>query len=187
MSIVESLLISIGLAMDAFAVSICKGISLKRIDYFKYISIGLWFGLFQTLMPTIGFFLGKTFERLITCIDHYIAFILLLIIGINMIYESLCESDENNNSDFGFKTMFIAALATSIDALTIGIAYVCAYGSINAFRTFIMIGFITFFLSVIGAIVGNKIGDFLKSRAELVGGIILIFLGFKILIEHLLL
>lgn len=186
MNIFEGLLISVGLAMDAFAVSICKGISFGKIDYLKSIIVGLWFGLFQALMPTFGFLLGRTFEKFITIIDHFIAFFLLLIIGVNMIYEALYGESEES-ADVSFKTMLIVSIATSIDALTIGIAYVCAYGSIHVFRTFMMIGVVTFIFSFIGTIIGNKIGDILKSRAELLGGLILIFLGFKILIEHLLL
>lgn len=186
LNIFEGLLISVGLAMDAFAVSICKGISFGKIDYLKSIIVGLWFGLFQALMPTFGFLLGRTFENFITIIDHFIAFFLLLIIGVNMIYEALYGESEES-ADVSFKTMLIVSIATSIDALTIGIAYVCAYGSIHVFRTFMMIGVVTFIFSFIGTIIGNKIGDILKSRAELLGGLILIFLGFKILIEHLLL
>ena len=155
MSFVEMLLISVSLAADAFAVSICKGLSLKKIDIKDAVKIGIWFGAFQALMPTIGFFLGEASQHIITSIDHWIAFILLAIIGGKMIFESF-NHDEEVNFDLSFKTMFVLSIATSIDALVVGIAYVCAYGSKNAAITFPMIGIITFMLSVIGVYVGNK-------------------------------
>ena len=185
MSSVEILLISVGLAMDAFAVSICKGLSMKSMNWKKAIIIGIWFGLFQALMPVIGFFLGNTFESFITSIDHWIAFILLGIIGGKMIKEAFEGDSDSNNDDTSFKAMLILAIATSIDALAVGIAYVCAYGSKNAAITFLAIGIITFILSVCGVKIGNKFGDKFEKKAELAGGAILILLGIKILLEHL--
>lgn len=184
MNFLEILLISVSLAADAFAVSICKGLSLKKINYKDAIKIGIWFGFFQALMPTIGFFLGDTFEHIITSVDHYIAFVLLTIIGGKMIFESFSHNEEVN-SDLSFKTMLILSIATSIDALVVGIAYVCAYGNKNAIITFSIIGIITFMLSVIGVYVGNKFGNKYKNVAEFTGGLILILLGVEVLLEHL--
>lgn len=184
MSFLEILLISVSLAADAFAVSICKGLSLKKINIKDAVKIGIWFGLFQALMPTIGFFLGETFEHIITSMDHWIAFILLATIGGKMVFESF-SYEEKVDSDLSFKTMLILSIATSIDALVVGIAYVCAYGSKNAIITFPMIGIITFVLSFIGVYVGNKFGSKYKSIAEFTGGLILVLLGVEILFEHL--
>lgn len=184
MNILEILLISVSLAADAFAVSICKGLSLKKINFKDALIVGLWFGVFQALMPTIGYFLGESFEHIITSIDHFIAFILLLIIGSKMIAESF-KKEEKVDSNLGVKTMAVLAVATSIDALVVGIAYVCAYGSKNAFLTFSMIGIITFILSIVGVYIGNKFGSKYKNVAEFTGGLILILLGIEILLEHL--
>lgn len=185
MGVTEILLISIGLAMDAFAVSICKGLSMKKMNWKKAIIIGLWFGVFQALMPVFGYFLGITFEEIITNIDHWIAFILLGFIGGKMIKEAFGKDCENCNDDTSFKSMLVLAIATSIDALAVGIAYVCAYGSNNAGLTFSMIGIITFILSTLGVKIGNKFGDKFGNKAEFAGGFILILLGIKILLEHL--
>lgn len=182
---VEILFISVGLAMDAFAVSVCKGLAMKKMSWKKACIIGLWFGLFQALMPVIGFFLGKTFQLLITNIDHWIAFVLLSIIGGKMIKDAFSAGDTSYGDGVNFKSMLILAVATSIDALAIGIAYVCAYGSKNAILTFISIGIITFLLSVVGVKIGNKFGNKYEQKAELTGGIILVLLGIKILLEHL--
>lgn len=184
MNILEILLISVSLAADAFAVSVCKGLSLKKIKVRDAVKIGIWFGVFQALMPTLGYFLGESFEHIITSVDHWVAFILLALIGGNMVVESRSK-DVDENSDLGFKTMLLLSIATSIDALVVGIAYVCAYGSKNAVLTFPMIGIITFILSVIGVYIGNKFGSKYKNIAELCGGIILILLGLEILLEHL--
>ena len=185
MGVIELLLLSIGLAMDAFAVSVCKGISMKKINCKKSCIIGLWFGGFQALMPTIGYFLGSAFESLVTNIDHWIAFILLGIIGGNMIKEALSKDEESQSDKTDFKTMLVLAIATSIDALAIGIAYVCAYGSKNAAVTFGAIGIITFILSVLGVKIGNRFGTKYEKKAEFLGGLILVLLGIKILLEHL--
>lgn len=183
MGAIELLLLSIGLAMDAFAASICKGISMKKMNWKKAIIIGLYFGGFQSLMPTLGFFLGAAFQNLITSIDHWIAFVLLAIIGGGMIKESFEEDSENKNDDISFKTMIVLALATSIDALAIGITF--AFLNVNLILAVSLIGIITFILSVFGTKIGNKFGDKYKRKAKLVGGIILILLGCKILVEHL--
>ena len=183
MGIVELLLLSIGLAMDAFAVSICKGISMKKMNWKKAIIIGLYFGGFQALMPTIGFFLGSAFQNLITSIDHWIAFLLLTIIGGGMIKESFGDDSENRNDDVSFKTMIVLAIATSIDALAVGITF--EFLKVNLILAVSLIGIITFVLAVAGTKIGNKFGDKYESKAELVGGVILVLLGIKILLEHL--
>ena len=179
----EILLISIGLAMDAFAVSICKGLSLKTMSWKKAIIVGLYFGFFQALMPLIGYFLGATFESVVTKVDHWIAFILLGIIGINMLKEAFGNDEENQNDKVDFKTMIILAIATSIDALAVGITF--AFLKVNMVIATIMIGIVTFAICVIGVKIGNKFGDKYERKAEVVGGLILIFIGIKILLEHL--
>lgn len=183
MGTIELLLLSVGLAMDAFAVSICKGISMKKMNWKKALIIGLYFGGFQALMPVIGYFLGTAFESIITNIDHWVAFILLGIIGGNMIKESFEDESDSCNDDVGFKTMVILAIATSIDALAVGITF--AFLKVNLIAAISMIGVITLALSVIGTKIGNKFGNKYKNKAELVGGIILVLLGIKILLEHL--
>ena len=179
----EILLISIGLAMDAFAVSICKGLSLKTMSWKKAIIVGLYFGFFQALMPLIGYFLGATFESVVTKVDHWIAFILLGIIGINMLKEAFGNDEENQNDKVDFKTMIMLAIATSIDALAVGITF--AFLKVNMVIATIMIGIVTFGICVIGVKIGNKFGDKYERKAEVVGGLILIFMGIKILLEHL--
>ena len=183
MGIIELILLSIGLGMDAFAVSICKGISMKKMDWKKACIIGLYFGGFQAIMPVIGYFLGSTFENIITNFDHWVAFILLAIIGGNMIKESFNKESENINDDVNFKTMIILAIATSIDALAVGITF--AFFNVNLILAITLIGVITFILSVIGTKVGNRFGDKYENKAEFIGGVILILLGLKILLEHL--
>lgn len=183
MKILEIFLIGVGLAMDAFAVSICKGLSMKKINYKKAIIIALYFGIFQAIMPVIGYFLGTTFESLVTQIDHWIAFILLGIIGINMVKEAFSKESENCNDKVDFKTMILLAIATSIDALAVGITF--AFLKTEILSAVIIIGVITFMLSLIGVKIGNKFGDKYEKNAEIFGGIILILMGIKILIEHL--
>lgn len=183
MKVTELLLLSVGLAMDAFAVSICKGISMKKMNWKKAIIIGLYFGDFQALMPTIGFFLGSAFQSLITNIDHWIAFILLAIIGGGMIKESFEKDSENRNDDVSFKTMILLAIATSIDALAVGITF--AFLKVNLILAVSLIGIITFVIAVLGTKIGNRFGDKYERKAEIVGGVILILLGLKILLEHL--
>lgn len=183
MNLIELLLLSIGLAMDAFAVSICKGISMKKMEWKKSCIIGLWFGGFQALMPVIGYFLGTTFESFVTNIDHWIAFILLSFIGINMLKESFCKENEESESDMSFKTMLILAIATSIDALAVGITF--AFLKVDLILAIFLIGITSFVLSIFGTKVGNKFGNKYEHKAEMIGGIILILLGLKILLEHL--
>ena len=184
MGIVELILIGVGLAMDAFAVSICKGLSMKKkINYKKALIIALYFGLFQGGMPLIGYALGVSFEEIVLSIDHWIAFILLSVIGIGMIKESLGDEEESLNDKVDFKTMVILAIATSIDALAIGVTFAFLNG--NIIFASLLICVITFVISYFGVVFGNKFGDKFGSKAELVGGIILILMGLKILLEHL--
>ena len=183
MGIVEMLLISIGLAMDAFAVSICKGISMKKMDWKKAIIIGIWFGVFQASMPIIGYFLGMTFEEIIISIDHWIAFVLLSFIGIKMIKETFNKDSESCNDDTSFKSMLILAIATSIDALAVGVTF--AFLNVNIILAVSLIAIITFVISCIGVKLGNVFGDKYEKKAELTGGIVLILIGLKILLEHL--
>ena len=184
MSILEILLLGIGLSMDAFAVSICKGLSAKRLQTRHYLIIGAWFGGFQALMPTIGFFLGSTFEQYITAFDHWVAFVLLSVIGAGMIKESLSKDESNGNDSFSFKTMLLLALATSIDALAVGITF-ALLPDVNVPLAVCLIGITTFVCSAAGLKVGNLFGLKYKAKAELAGGIILILIGLKILLEHL--
>lgn len=183
MGILEISLLGIGLAMDAFAVSICKGLSMKKMNWKNAIIIALYFGIFQALMPMIGYFLGTTFESFVTTFDHWIAFILLALIGGNMIKESFDNEDEKKNDKVDFKTMIVLALATSIDALAVGITF--AFFDVNLLLAVAIIGIITFIISIFGVKIGNKFGDKYQNKAELIGGIILVILGIKILLEHL--
>ena len=169
--------------MDAFAVSICKGLSMKKLDWKKAFIIALYFGAFQGLMPVIGYFLGATFSDLVTSIDHWIAFALLSIIGGNMIKESFDDEEEKRNDNVDFKTMIVLAIATSIDALAVGITF--AFLKTNIVLSVVLIGIITFVISLLGVNIGNKFGDKFQNKAELSGGIILILIGLKILLEHL--
>ena len=183
MTLFEITLISIGLAMDAFAVSICKGLSIKHINWKVIFIVGLYFGIFQAEMPLIGYFLGKGFETFVTRIDHWIAFILLSFIGINMIKEAFSKEENGAGDDLSFKTMLILAIATSIDALAIGITF--AFFDVNIILSVAIIGIITFILSGIGVILGNKFGSKYEKKSQILGGVILIIIGIKILIEHL--
>lgn len=184
MKLIEIVLLSTGLAMDAFAVSICKGLSMKKMNWNKAIIIGLYFGFFQSFMPIIGYFLSRGFESIVINIDHWIAFILLSVIGGNMIKEALSpEKSGSCNDNVGFTTMIILALATSIDALAVGITF--AFLKVNLLLAVSLIGIITFLLSVIGTKIGNVFGDKYENKAEFTGGTILILLGIKILLEHL--
>lgn len=183
MGIVEIILISIGLGMDAFAVAICKGLSMKKMNWKKAFIIALYFGVFQALMPFLGYELGINFKDAIQEVDHWIAFILLASIGINMIREALKKDDDDVNDDVGFKTMIVLALATSIDALAVGVTF--AFLEVQIAIPIIMIGIITFIMSFVGVKIGNYFKDKFKDKAEILGGIILIAMGAKILIEHL--
>lgn len=176
--------IGIALSMDAFSVSICKGLATKKFSIKTAIICGIWFGGFQALMPLIGFCLGAQFERLIVNIDHWIAFGLLLLIGANMIREAVAEKEsDNNDSTTGFKTMFLLAVATSIDALAIGVSFACL--QVNIWISILIIGATTFIFSFGGVAIGNFFGSRYSKPAEITGGVILILIGTKILLEHL--
>ncbi len=182
----ELFLLAVGLSMDAFAVSVCKGLSVKKAGAKESVICGGWFGGFQGLMPLIGYFLGTLFAEAIQAFDHWIAFGLLAIIGINMLKEAFSkECDcEKNNADFSAKTMLVMAVATSIDALAVGISLAMA-GNVNITGAVLLIGVTTFFLSGLGVKIGNLFGSRFEKKAQVAGGVILIGLGLKILLEHL--
>ena len=169
--------------MDAFAVSICKGLSMKKLNYKKIMIIALYFGLFQAFMTVIGYFLGSKFSLIVEKVDHWIVFILLSIIGGNMIKESTDNEEEKRNDLVDIKTMILLAIATSIDALAVGVTF--AFLKVNLLVSITIIGIITFILSILGVIIGNKFGDKFQNKAELFGEIILIIIGLKILLGHL--
>lgn len=186
MNFIELLILAVGLSMDAFAVSIGKGLSMKKSDLKKALIVGLYFGGFQAGMPLIGYFLGTQFESKITAIDHWIAFALLGFIGINMIREALSKDEDEDDSDadsLALKSMLILSIATSIDALAVGVTF--AFLRVNILFAVTTIGICTFALSAIGVKLGSTLGAKYKSRAELVGGIILIAMGIRILLSHL--
>jgi len=183
MTLFELFIIAIGLSMDAFAVSVCKGLSVARVNRRHMISCGAYFGGFQALMPLIGYLLGVNFQSLIENIDHWIAFVLLGIIGFNMIREALGSDAECLDCSFGFRAMLPLAVATSIDALAVGVTF--AFLKVNIVPAVIFIGVITFGLSMLGVKLGNVFGAKWKKRAEFAGGAILICMGIKILVEHL--
>lgn len=187
MSISELLLIAVGLSMDAFAVSICKGLATKKVGVKHMLIVGLWFGGFQALMPLIGYLLGTAFEQYITSFDHWIAFALLTLIGANMLREAFSKDEEESaGASLSFGTMLVLALATSIDALAVGITLTFLVESIGYLIFAVLsIGIITFILSAIGVRVGNLFGVKYKKGAVISGGAILILLGVKILLEHL--
>ena len=184
MSVIEIAIIGIGLAMDAFAVSICKGLAMKKMSYQKALIIALFFGGFQALMPAIGYVLGTTFASKIAAIDHWIAFILLGLIGVNMIKEALGKEDDECLDDaLHFGDLIMLSIATSVDALAVGITF--AFFNVSIVLSTSIIGFITFIICIIGVKVGNVFGEKYKSKAELTGGILLIIMGCKILLDHL--
>ncbi|MGM9589034.1 MAG: manganese efflux pump MntP family protein [Faecousia sp.] len=188
MGIGELLLLAVGVSMDAFAVSICKGLAMKRATVRGCMTCGLWFGGFQALMPTIGFFLGTLFAQAIQAIDHWVAFVLLAIIGINMLKEAMeaeeCDCCNESGADLSVKTMFVMAIATSIDALAVGISLAMA-GNVNIWAAAAFIGLCTFGFSAAGVKIGNVFGSRFEKKAQLTGAVILILLGAKILLEHL--
>lgn len=187
MSFLELLLLAVGLSMDAFAVSVCKGLSVKKAGIKESVICGGWFGGFQALMPFIGFFLGTLFAEAIEAVDHWVAFGLLAIIGINMLKEAFAKEEECCNekgADFSVKTMFVMAVATSIDALAVGISLAMA-GDVNIFAAVLLIGVTTFLLSGLGVKIGNLFGNRFEKKAQIAGGVILILLGIKILLEHM--
>ena len=187
MSLLELLIIAIGLSMDAFAVSIGKGLSITKIKLSHALKVGLWFGGFQALMPLIGYLLGSTFADIVSAYDHWVAFVLLALIGGNMIKEAFekddeCDCNKKEKNCFGFVTMLTLAVATSIDALAIGVTF--AFFKVAIIPAIITIGITTFLFSVAGLKIGHIFGCKYKSHAELFGGVILILIGLKILLEH---
>jgi len=185
MSFIEIFLIGVGLSMDAFAVALCKGLNMKKINLKNTFIIGLFFGGFQALMPLIGWALGRQFENYIKAFDHWIAFGLLAVIGGKMIYESIKgEEDEVCNEDkLDYKELLILAIATSIDALAVGVSF--AFLSVSIYSSIAIIGCTTFAISIGGVFIGHRFGMKLKQNAEIAGGIILVLIGLKILLEHL--
>jgi putative Mn2+ efflux pump MntP len=183
MNFAELLLLGVGLSMDAFAVSVCKGLATRRPSLKNMAACGLWFGGFQALMPVAGYYLIYHFKDYVTALDHWIAFALLLLIGANMIREALSGKEESANASLDFKTMLLLAIATSIDALAVGISFACL--DVNLPIAVAIIGITTFILSDVGLKVGSLFGLRYKSKAEIAGGVILILLGVKIVLEHL--
>ena len=189
MGLGELLLLALGVSMDAFAVSICKGLAMKRATIKEGLTCGIWFGGFQAMMPLVGFFLGTLFASAIRAIDHWVAFLLLAFIGANMLKEAF-EKDcsccgEEHDADLSVKTMFVMAVATSIDALAVGISLAMA-GDVNIVSAVILIGAFTCGMSTLGVKIGNVFGSRFEKKAQFAGGAILILLGIKILVEHLL-
>lgn len=185
MTLFELLLVAVGLSMDAFSVAICKGLALRKITLGRAAVVGLWFGGFQALMPVLGYLLGDRFAAAISRYDHWVILVLLCLIGGNMIREALDKKEEEENTDPGlsFKSMLLLAIATSIDALAVGVTF--AFLQVNILRAAGLIGIVTFLISAVGVKVGAMFGLRYRSRAELCGGVILVLLGFKILLEHL--
>ena len=182
MSLIELFIVAIGLSMDAFAVAVCKGLSVSKLKKIQYFTVGIYFGGFQALMPLIGYLLGVNFRSLIENVDHWIAFVLLALIGANMIKESRgCE--EEIDSSFGFKAMLPLAVATSIDALAVGVTF--AFLKVDIVPAVSFIGITTFLLSAVGLKIGNVFGAKYKAKAEFAGGLVLVLMGLKILLEHL--
>ena len=187
MSLIELFILAVGLSMDAFAVAVCKGLSMKKITFKKAAIVGAYFGIFQAGMPLIGYLLGTQFQEKISAWDHWIAFILLGLIGFNMIKESFekedCDEDKEMQASLSFKNMSVLAIATSIDALAVGVMF--AFIKVNIVSAVSFIGVVTFTLSMVGVKIGNLFGMKYKSKAELAGGCILVLMGIKILLEHL--
>ena len=183
MGFLELFLIGVGLSMDAFAVAICQGLSMTKIKWGHALTVGLYFGGFQALMPLLGFLLASSFAEYIKRFDHWVACVLLVLIGANMIREALSHEEEKLNDSFGFKTMLPLAVATSIDALATGVTF--AMTETNIWLAIAITGVTTFLFSAVGLKIGNIFGSKYKSKAELIGGIILVLMGIKILIEHL--
>ena len=183
MQLWELFLIAVGLSMDAFAVSICKGLSARRVSPRHALTCGFWFGGFQALMPYLGWRLGTRFQALITSVDHWVAFVLLCLIGGNMVREALSREEEAVDASFTPRAMFPLAVATSIDALAVGVTF--AFLRVDILPAVGFIGVTTLTLSAIGVWVGGVFGARWKSKAELCGGLVLILMGCKILLEHL--
>ncbi len=187
MGFAELFVLAIGVSMDAFAVSICKGLAMQKATVKSCATVGGWFGGFQALMPLIGFYLGTLFAQAIEAVDHWVAFGLLGILGVNMLKEAFskdCDDCEETSADLSAKTMFVMAVATSIDALAVGISLAMA-GDVNIWISVALIGLTTFLTSAIGVRIGNVFGAAFEKKAQMAGGIILVILGVKILLEHL--
>jgi len=188
MGFAELLLLAVGVSMDAFAVSVCKGLCMKKATLRAQATCGAWFGGFQALMPLLGFFLGTLFAEAIEAFDHWVAFVLLGFLGFNMLRDAFskeeCESCDATGADLSVKTMFVMAVATSIDALAVGISLAMA-GDVNIWLAVLLIGITTGILSAVGVKVGNVFGSRYEKKAQFCGGMILILLGVKILLEHL--
>ena len=183
--LLELFLIAVGLSMDAFAVSVCKGLSPQTLQRRHYLIVGAWFGGFQALMPTLGYLLGSTFEQYITSVDHWVAFIMLSVIGGNMLKEAFSKDEETTDASFAPRVMLLLAVATSIDALAVGVS-MAFMKNVNIFSSALVIGVVAFGLAVVGGLAGRRLGGLFQKRAELVGGLVLIGIGLKILLEHLL-
>ena len=183
MGFIELLVLAIGLSMDAFAVSVCKGLAAKKVSVREMATVGVWFGGFQALMPLIGYLLGSTFKDYITAIDHWVALFLLALIGGNMIKESFSKEEETTDGSFGFKNILLLAIATSIDALAVGITF--ALMDVNIWQAISCIGLTTFLCSAAGIKIGQVFGARFESKAEFAGGVILILIGLKIWLEHM--
>lgn len=184
MSFLELFLIAVGVSMDAFSVSVCKGLTTKRFSLKMALTCGLWFGAFQALMPVVGYFLGSQFAYYVESVDHWIAFGLLFLIGANMIREAVAgKEDSKQTNALDFKTMLLLAVATSIDALAVGVSFACI--QVKLWSSVVVIGLTTFVFSVLGVKIGNVFGSKYEKSAGIIGGIILILIGLKILLEHL--
>lgn len=185
MDLIQAMVLAIGLSMDAFAVSICKGLSMKKADLKSSLICGGWFGSFQALMPAIGFFLGRMFAQAIESFDHWVAFALLGYIGVNMLRDAFSKEDccQENSADLSLKTMFVMAVATSVDAMAAGISL--AMDSAPLVLNVVCIGVVTFLMSAAGVKIGNVFGSRFEKKAQFLGGVILVLLGLKILLEHL--
>lgn len=185
MSIYEIILLGVGLSMDAFAVAICKGLAMDKTPLTRCSVVGLWFGFFQAFMPFIGFFLGTLFSDYINKFDHWVAFVLLSLIGANMIKEALSKEEDDTCGSLAFKVMFVMAIATSIDALAVGVTFAFVLSFTEMLFAIAVIGVTTFLLSTVGVKIGSIFGAKYKSKAEFTGGVILILLGLKMLLEGL--
>lgn len=183
MGTLELFILAVALSMDAFAVAICKGLSIRKLKLSQALTVGLWFGAFQALMPAAGYLLGSAFADLVTAVDHWIAFVLLAVIGVNMVREGLHGDEESCDPSLSFRVMLMLAIATSIDALAVGVTF--ALLPVNIVAAVSFIGVVTFIISAVGVKIGNLFGARYKSKAEIFGGVVLILIGAKILLEHL--
>lgn len=182
MSLIELFLIAVGLSMDAFAVAVCKGLAMPKMSWKGAAIVGLYFGGFQALMPFLGYLLGAGFKDAISAYDHWVAFILLALIGGNMIRESREDEEESLDASLSFRSMVLLAIATSIDALAVGVSM--AFMNVPVLLSAVVIGVVAFVLSVVGGLAGRRLGALFQRRAELVGGLVLVGIGIKILVEH---